>query len=180
MRKCPIQKISQEAAAACIPFIVIGGYAVHAHGYVRMTDDLDLIVPREKREQWNKVLDNFGMIVKNDAATFLQFDPKDKTGMEVDLMFVSQEVFEQLSRSAIKAVVEGVQVRVVSLRHLIALKCHSLQHSKTMRRLKDMDDLIQLVLINRLDLNEPELRATILKHGSAEIYEKLRHACTDE
>jgi hypothetical protein len=29
-------------------------------------------------------------------------------------------------------------------------------------------------------LNEPELRATILKHGSAEAYEKLRHACTDE
>jgi predicted nucleotidyltransferase len=180
MRKCPIQKISQEAAAACIPFIVIGGYAVHAHGYVRMTDDLDLIVPREKRAQWNKVLDNFGMIVKNDAATFLQFDPKDKTGMEVDLMFVSEKVFEQLNQSAVEATVEGVKVKVVSLLHLIALKCHSLQNSKALRRLKDMDDLIQLILVNRLDLNGPELRATILKHGSAEIYEKLRHACTDE
>jgi hypothetical protein len=71
-------------------------------------------------------------------------------------------------------------VKVVSLLHLIALKCHSLKNSKSLRRLKDMDDLIQLILINRLDLNGPELRATILKHGDSELYEKLRRACVDE
>jgi hypothetical protein len=180
MRKCPIQKISQKAGEAGIPFLVIGGHAVHAHGYVRTTDDLDLIVPRDQRVRWSSLLGHFGMMVKNDAATFLQFDPQDGTGTEVDLMFVSNEVFEQLNQAAMEATVEGVGVRVVSLLHLIALKCHSLQHSKTMRRLKDMDDLIQLILINHLDLNGSELRATILKHGSAEIYEKLRHACANE
>ena len=100
--------------------------------------------------------------------------------MDVDLMFVSEDVFGRLEQAAVEATVEGTQVRVVSLLHLIALKCHALQHSKSLRRLKDMDDLVQLILINRLDLNEPELRATILKHGNAEIYEKLRHACADE
>jgi hypothetical protein len=180
MRKCPIQRISQKAEEAGISFLVVGGYAVHAHGYVRATDDLDLIVAREQRAQWSGLLVNFGMIVKNDAATFLQFDFKDDAGMEVDLMFVSAEVFRQLDRSAVETKIEGVRVKVVALLHLIALKCHSLQHSKSMRRLKDMDDLIQLILINRLDLNEPELHATILKHGSAEIYETLRHACADQ
>lgn len=180
MRKCPIQKISKQAEGTGIPFLVIGGHAVYAHGYVRMTDDLDLIVPRGQRAQWSKLLDNFGMIVKNDAATFLQFDPKDEADMEVDLMFVSEDVFDRLNQSAIEATIEGVKVKVVSLLHLIALKCHSLQHSKTMRRLKDMDDLIQLILVNHLDLNDPTLRATILKHGSAENYKKLRHACADE
>jgi hypothetical protein len=67
--------------------------------------------------------------------------------------------------------VEGTRVRVVSLLHLIALKCHALQHSKSIRRLKDMDDLIQLILINQLDLKEPGLQATILKHGNPEIYD---------
>jgi hypothetical protein len=42
-----------------------------------------------------------------------------------------------------------------------------------------MDDLVQLILINRLDLNEPELRATILKHGNAEMFEKLQQVCAD-
>ncbi len=179
MRKCPIHAISRKADDAGIPFLVIGGFAVHAHGYVRTTDDLDLIVPGGQRVRWSQLLDGLGMLVSSDAATFLQFDPKDEAGMKVDLMFVSEKVFEQLIQSAIEATIEGVQVKVVSLLHLIALKCHSLQNSKALRRLKDMDDLIQLILVNRLDLNEPELRATILKHGSAETYEKLRYACAE-
>ncbi len=42
--------------------------------------------------------------------------------------------------------------------------------------IKDTEALIQLVSINHLDLNEPELRTTILKHGNQELYEKLQRA----
>ena len=180
MAKCPIQEITKLANQAGIPFLVIGGYAVFAHGYVRATDDLDLIVARGRRAQLSRLLGDLGMSVKNDAANFLQFNARDEASMEVDLMFVSESVFDRLERAAVEVKVEGSSVRVVALLHLIALKCHALQHSNTLRRLKDMDDLIQLILINRLDLKEPELRETILKHGSTEIYEKLRHACAGE
>ena len=180
MAKCPIQEIAKIAGNTGIPFLVIGGYAVLAHGYVRATDDLDLIVERGRRAQLGRLMGDLGMSVKNDAANFVQFDPRNKDGMNVDLMFVSEDVFAQLERASTEAKVEGIPVKVVSLLHLIALKCHALQHSKSIRRLKDMDDLIQLILINRLDLNDPELRTTILKHGNAETYEKLRQACADE
>jgi predicted nucleotidyltransferase len=180
MAKCPIQEIARKAGEAGIPFLVIGGYAVSAHGYVRATDDVDLIVQRGRRAQLGKLMGDLGMSVKSDAANFIQFDSKDGAGMDVDLMFVSEEVFDQLESAAVETELEGIRVRVVSLLHLIALKCHALQHGKSIRRLKDMDDLIQLILINRLDLNKPEFRATILKHGNAEIYEKLRHACADK
>ena len=178
--KCPIQEIANQAGDAGISFLVIGGYAVFAHGYVRATDDLDLIVQRGRRMELSKLLVDMGMSVKNDAANFLQFDSRNKAGMDVDLMFVSEEVFERLEQAAVKTKIEGVPVQVVSLLHLIALKCHALQHSKSLRRLKDMDDLVQLILVNGLDLKEPELGAIILKHGNAELYEKLRHACADE
>ncbi|MGD0744809.1 MAG: nucleotidyl transferase AbiEii/AbiGii toxin family protein [Verrucomicrobiota bacterium] len=180
MARCPIQEIAKRAGNAGIPFLVIGGYAVFAHGYVRATDDLDLIVQRGRRAQLGELFGDMGMSVKSDAANFVQFDSRDEAGMAVDLMFVSDEVFSQLEQAAVEARVEDTCVRVVSLPHLIALKCHAFQHSKSIRRLKDMDDLVQLILINRLDLNEPKLRATILKHGNAETYEKLRHACADE
>jgi predicted nucleotidyltransferase len=176
MPKCQIHEIAKRASESGIPFLVIGGYAVIAHGYVRTTDDLDLIVQRGQRAQMSKLLGDLGMSVKNDAANFVQFDSKDETSMDVDLMFVSADVFSQLERAAIETKVESASVRMVSLVHLIALKCHALQHSRSIRRLKDMDDLIQLILINRLDLNEPALRGIILKHGNPELYEKLRHA----
>lgn len=165
------------AGEAGIPFLVIGGYAVLAHGYVRTTEDLDIIVQRGRRAQLGKLLGGLGMSVKNDAANFIQFNRCNESSMDVDLMFVAEDVFSQLEQSAMEAKVDGIEVRVVSLLHLIALKCHALQHSKSLRRLKDMDDLVQLILINRMDLKDPALRATILKHGNADTYEKLQHAC---
>jgi predicted nucleotidyltransferase len=180
MSKCPVQEIAKRANDAGIPFLVIGGYAVFAHGYSRLTDDLDLMVPHGGRAQFSKLLGDLGMSVKHDAATFRQFDPPNAAEMKVDLMFVGEDVFARLEQASLETDIEGARVKVVSLLHLIALKCHAIQHSKALRRLKDMDDLVQLILINRLDLNEPELRATILKHGNAEIYEKLRYACSDE
>lgn len=180
MAICPIRELAKKANEDGISFLVIGGYAVLAHGYTRTTDDLDLITCHEQREAWSKLLAGFGMIIKNEAAAFLQFDPANKTGMKVDLMFVSREVFAQLEQAAVEAEIEETHVKVVALVHLIALKCHALQHSKSLRRLKDMDDLIHLILINRLDLNEPQLRATIMKHAGLETYENLRYACADE
>jgi predicted nucleotidyltransferase len=180
MVRCPLKEIAKAASDAGVPFLVIGGYAVLAHGYVRTTEDLDLLISREERTRWIKLLDGFGMSIHNDAGTFLQFIPRDDSTMKVDLMFVGKENYEQLSQAGSEELIEGARVRVVSLLHLVALKCHAIQNSKTLRRLKDMDDLIQLILINKLDLNEPELRATILKHGNPELYEKLRYASTEE
>jgi hypothetical protein len=95
-------------------------------------------------------------------------------------MFVAKEVFDQMWAEAEPANLEGASFGVVSLLHLIALKCHAIRHGKPVRRIKDTEDLIQLAIINHLDLNEPELRATILKHGDQELYEELRRACATE
>lgn len=180
MARCPIQEIARKAGETGVPFLIIGGYAVFAHGYLRTTDDLDLLVPRGRRAEWSRLLTGLGMSVKNDATNFLQLDPGNEADMAVDLMFVSEDVFNQLAQAAVETEIEGVRVKVVALIHLIALKCHALQYSKSLRRLKDMDDLVRLIVINRLDLNQPELQAIILKHGTAEIYEQLRHACANE
>ena len=40
--------------------------------------------------------------------------------------------------------------------------------------MKDIEDLVQLAKLNRLDLNEPSLRAIVLKHGGKEFYELLK------
>jgi hypothetical protein len=118
--------------------------------------------------------------VKHETTTFMQFEATASGQIDVDLMFVSLDVFARMTAAAITSPVQDVPTGVVGLLHLVALKCHALRHSQSLRRLKDMDDLIHLITLNRLDLNEPELRATILKHGDQELYEKLRFACATE
>lgn len=174
------QAITQKAGEAGLPFLVIGGYAVMAHGFVRATDDLDLLVQRNRRDQWHRLLEGLGMEVYRAAPAFTQFNPPPGTPLPVDLMFVAEEVFERMQAMAEPTSVGGVAFGVVSLLHLIALKCHAIRHGKDLRRIKDTEDLTQLIIINGLDLNEAELRATILKHGDQELYGKLRRACASE
>ena len=120
------------------------------------------------------------MIVYRDAPAFMQFNPPPGAQLPVDLMFVADAIFERMQADAEQAFVEDVSLDIVSLLHLIALKCHAIRHGKPLRRIKDTEDLIQLITLNGLNLNEPELRATVLKHGNQELYDKLQHACAPE
>ena len=52
--------IAQKAGEAGLPFLVIGGYAVMAHGFVRSTDDLDLLVHRKDFVAARRVLTALG------------------------------------------------------------------------------------------------------------------------
>jgi hypothetical protein len=175
-----LRTISQKAGEAGLPLLLVGGYAVMAHGFVRATDDLDLLVQGSRRDQWRRLLEGLGMSVYREMPAFMQFNPTPGTRLPVDLMFVADEVFERMLADADQASVEDLSLGIVSLRHLFALKCHAIQHGKPLRRLKDTEDLIQLITLNGLNLNEPELRATILKHGNQELYERLQHACASE
>ena len=59
-------------------------------------------------------------------------------------------------------------------RHLLAMKCHAIKHGHSGRVVKDADDVIRLVLSNRLNLSDPEVRELFLKHGTVDLYEKVR------
>lgn len=151
-----------------------------AHGFVRATADLDLLIQRSRSAAWRSLLEGAGFKVFKEASSFLQFNPPPEAHLPVDLMLVADDGFEKMRAAAQPVEMSGLVVQVVSLLHLIALKCHAVQHSKSLRRLKDVEDLIHLIQINRIDLNEAEVRATILKHGNQEFYEKLRNARSSE
>ncbi|MEI7940019.1 MAG: hypothetical protein WCK27_25320 [Verrucomicrobiota bacterium] len=80
------QTISQKAGEAGLPFLIIGGYAVMAHGFVRATDDIDLLVQGGRRDQWRRLLEGLGMKMYREAPAFIQFDPPPDGGLPVDLM----------------------------------------------------------------------------------------------
>ena len=81
---------------------------------------------------------------------------------------------------AVPAPASALNAKVVSLRHLLALKCHAIKHGHSGKIVKDADDVIRLLQINRLDPDSPLLRQLFLKHGTEEFYEKVRTACLTE
>ena len=50
-----------------LPFLIIGGHAVNAHGFARFTKDLDLLIRRIDVEKWLASLKMDGYAIEHDG-----------------------------------------------------------------------------------------------------------------
>ena len=155
-----IDRLAQALNDGGVEYIVIGGFAVAAHGYVRATKDLD-IVPQPGAENLRRLAavlgeldaDNYGT-GEFDAAEF-PFDPRDPVQLAEGGNFVLSTnrgrldvmqwvpgipgdlAYEHLVRGAIKTDVIGQPVRVCSLEDLVSMK-------RAAGRAQDLEDLARL------------------------------------
>lgn len=168
-----------EVLKACVeqsklPFLVIGGFAVIAHRYQRTTMDLDLMIRRRQAAQWTDTLKRIGYELDYAHQTFARY--RSSQGIDLDVMYVSDETFDGMFTAAMPTDFQGVSVKVPSLEHLLALKLHVSKQELRHRRLYDWDDIVNLVVQNGIDLREPRWRAVFEKYGTLELYEKVRRA----
>jgi hypothetical protein len=163
-----IGNISRKASERNLPFIVIGGHAVMAHGFIRTTSDWDFLICKEQAGEWRAAMESLGFGLHFTGATFLQFQPPPGEPAALDLMLVDEKNFQQMLAAASPCNVEDVEIKVVSIHHLFVLKCHAFKNNPH-RAMKDINAIVQLVRINKLDLNEPVLRSILLKYGGMEL-----------
>lgn len=167
------QQLKEAAAQAGLQFLVIGGHAVVEHGFQRGTEDADIMISKEDRARWLAVVEALGYKLVHDGGTFLQFAATDASQWDLDLMLVPEAVFVRLLAAGRPACLEGANVAVPALEHLLALKIHALKHGRGLRVLKDLTDVAQLITANRVDAKAPWLRALFDKHGNQELYERV-------
>jgi len=125
-----------------VDYLLIGGYALFAHGYHRATTDIDVLVPATQSagEKVKSAL----MILPDRAAKDIDpswFEEGDNIrvvdAFVVDIMLnACGETFETLSRFAQTIDLDGIPVRTVNLEGLLKTK-------QTMRE-KDIADRVVL------------------------------------
>lgn len=169
-----LETIAARAEEKGLRFLVIGGHAVMAHGFARSTYDLDLLVRANEQEQWLQLLKEVGATVHSTGKSFIQFQPTTVFPETTDLMLVNDQTFQQLWSDSIVPAEGYGQTRFVSLNHLIALKCHAIKHGHAGRVEKDVDDILELVKINKVDIADEKFRQLILKHGLPKLYDKIK------
>jgi hypothetical protein len=143
-----------------VEYIVVGGFAVNAHGFIRVTKDLD-VVP-------NPTEDNLGRLAKvlreldatvldtedftrdelpmdpthvSDLARGGNFCLRTKLGRLDVMQWLSgvdvEDLYDELSPQALESNIDGMAVRVCGLEHLRAMK-------RAAGRPQDLEDLKQL------------------------------------
>lgn len=171
----PAEIIGASSKNSELPFLVIGGLAVIAHGYPRDTVDLDYLVRRSDREAWIRALVCQGYGLAHEHENFAQFT-SEPGGTDVDLMFVNDSTFDAMFAASTSQDTGVSQARFPSLEHLVALKLHVLKQGLRHRALKDMDDVINLLLANRVDLRQENWKQLFVKYGNQDMYEKIARA----
>lgn len=150
-------------------FLIIGGWAVAAHGHTRSTYDVDFMVSKAARELWMNRARNAGLACFAEQEQFAQFTQSDGDGF--DLMFVAPETFEKMWSQSVESDFNGVTARVPCLDHMLALKLHAIKKSLPHRTSKDMEDVELMIRRNGVNLKSKPYEELFLKYGTREIYE---------
>jgi hypothetical protein len=168
-----LEELKQAAEHRNLQFLVIGGFAVNFHGYSRRTFDLDLLIPREAASAWKTIIPGCGYSLAAETANFMQWSSSSRTSWPLDVMMVSEATFQKMCPASIKGSVEGTEVHFPSLNNLIALKLHVLKQSLLHRFSKDLEDVVILVEVNKVDVLSDEFRSLCDRYGNKSVYEQI-------
>jgi hypothetical protein len=139
-----------------LSFLIIGGYAVAAHGHTRATFDVDFLVRRAARDAWRDRLTNARLKLVGESASFAQFNQPDG-GDGLDLMLADDPTFVRMVQASEERDLGGIRARVPCLDHLLALKLHALRQALPHRTSNDAEDVGILVHRNGGELERSAL-----------------------
>jgi predicted nucleotidyltransferase len=115
-----------------IPYVIIGGFAVIANGYVRSTEDLDVLVPatRDTADAVRQLCADLGATdIHSEAIPTGRFDGENHIRAHTPhgiLDFVpegeSPFTYEEIAHGSFEVEFEGNRARIAGLAHLVALK----------------------------------------------------------
>jgi len=133
----PYLELLERLAARDVRYVLVGGFAVGAWGYIRATDDIDL-VPDPEPENLARLIDLLeeiggqvkvgdGLLTPESVGLFIRAGDKALIQTQLGMVVVLQGLpqiprYAELEAAAEDADLGGVGVRVCSLQHLAAMK----------------------------------------------------------
>ena len=147
-----------------INYLIVGGVAVNLHGYPRFTNDLDILLTldQENLKKMAELMDRMGYqqrlpvsiqelsdeqkaraFIEEKGLTAYSFIHDKYPQFNVDVLVAESIDFGKFSEHTMRAEVWGIDVPVVSIDDLIAMK-------KNSDREKDIQDIVALLELKGL------------------------------
>jgi predicted nucleotidyltransferase len=144
-----LRKLLEQLVEAEVRFVLVGGLAVNAWGYLRATQDVDVVPDPERQnlEKLGALLGKLGgkvdvggrLLDSSSTSTFLRTGDRTLVRTELGQVDVLQGLpqvprFEELEQQAQDVDLDGLVVRVCSLEHLLEMK-------RASERPRDQEDI---------------------------------------
>jgi len=165
-----ISAISKEQGVSCV---LIGGFAVNYYKYARQTADVDFLITKEEFDKIAGLLEQEGYKQDYTQKVFTRLKSEGSYLMDIDFMFVDEETLTKIIKDGKKISIAGQDFIVPSLYNLIALKLHSIKHNPKLREYRDLPDIINLIKINKVNIEAKDFQELCSKYGTEEMYNKI-------
>lgn len=168
-----LERIASIASDRGLDFVLIGGNAVILSGFARSTIDIDLMICTNTRSRWLDVVRDMNYRLFNGNTVFAQFEPIEKGGPAIDLMYVDEGTWQSIRSNAVEKKLDSFSVFVPAPAHLVALKLHAAKSTTRSKPETDWEDIRQIIETHYLDLESENFRSIVLKHGGEEALRKI-------
>ena len=137
-----------------IHFALIGGFALHASGYMRTTQDIDFLVADEDVGKVTTILLSLGYEILHQSTDVTNFTGKLRELGRVDFLHARRSYTRKMLERAIEHVVlKGkFKVKTILPEDIIGLKVQASANDKN-RYAQDMIDIETLMRLHRGQLN---------------------------
>ena len=137
--------VARRLDAAHIPYAIAGAMALGAHGYERVTTDVDVLLTREGLERLKRDLLGRGYVEKFPGSKGVR---DTEHGVTIDVLIAGEFPGDGLPKPVafpdpVNVAVEGDRFRILALPTLVELKLASGMTAP--HRLKDLADVLELI-----------------------------------
>ncbi len=164
-----LRKITARLGEMGIPYAVVGGMALVAHGYDRTTVGVDVLLPADALPRVHAELDGLGYVPPFEGSRDLR---DTETGVRIEFLVAGQFPGDEKPKpvafpdpSTASVVIDGI--RYVGLETLVELKLASGMTNPG--RIKDLADVQELIRTLRLDVAFAERLDPYVRSKFAEL-----------
>ncbi len=174
-----LRRITSRLNELKIPYAVVGGMAMFAHGFRRFTEDVDLLVTRKSMDEILAKLEGLGYVQPPGTSTKLR---DTQSGVRIEFLITGGFPGDGKPKpvsfpdpSEVSVEIDGV--RYVGLPSLIQLKLAS---GTAAHRMKDLGDVQELIRTLKLPRDFSERLDPFVRVKYLELWDAVQQAPADE
>jgi hypothetical protein len=130
-----------------IRLLIVGGYAVNALGYTRVTNDVDGLIIMDDLREADQMFRDAGYVLTGKEQTHARYFNPDASPNLVDVLLVNSSTFEKMWSERLPMIQEKHPFYMPRLEDIIAMKLHAVKN-QGQRGSKDLVDISELLKAN--------------------------------